>query len=175
MCSHIKLTEYLHVAGGSGLWWGGREVALHDLIETAVPYILGQLGEKQGKVSHQITVMSKSRAAFACAQRQMSTLVLGVWNPAAVGIKFCTMLCFHYSVFISIISLEIKIVEGVDCCLQKRLFILSVDHFSDSPRVLRFLACRAPWTGCGRCGPPSLGGCQSTRCRWGSPGWWKAT
>lgn len=82
------------------------------------------------------------------------------------------LLSFHHSFIISNNSPEVKIVKGVHRCLRNTIY--SLDGFSDSPRVLMFLVCRAPSTGYGRCGPPSLGGCQSTRCRSGSPDWWTA-
>lgn len=44
------LGEYLHVTGWSGLRCRGSEVPLHDLIETTVPHVLGQLVEKGEKV-----------------------------------------------------------------------------------------------------------------------------
>lgn len=43
---------------------------------------------------------------------------------AALGIKSCSLLRFSNSLIISNISLEMKIVKGVDCCLKKSyLFI----------------------------------------------------
>lgn len=163
------LSAYLHVTGGSGLWWRGREVSLHDLIETTVPYILGQLGgEENGKDSRRSE-----------KQAEQHSHAFEFYIPAAAsGIKSQLLLCFHCSFIISNMSLEMEIVRGVDCCLTKAIYSLGrrvLFAQNDSPRVLRCLVCPAPWTGCGRCGPPSLGGCQSTRCRSGCPNWWKAT
>lgn len=113
------LIEYLHVTGRSGLWWRGREVSLHDLIETTVSYILGQLGEKDGEVSirsescWQVKQHLFSETDEHVVPGSFASLLLQRSNPA--------LLCFYYSFIISNISLEMKIVKGVDCCCLKKV------------------------------------------------------
>lgn len=91
---HAAFCSYSHVTGWSGLWWRGRKVSLHDLIETTVPYILGQLQETK-----------KKSASCICA---------------ALGIKFYS----HYAFIIFSISPEMKIVKGVHCCLKNTIYSL---------------------------------------------------
>lgn len=49
-CSPSCWRVHSHVAGGAGLGRGGRQVALHDLIETTVPNVLGQLKKKKSDI-----------------------------------------------------------------------------------------------------------------------------
>lgn len=80
--------SYSHVTRWSGLWWRGRKVSLHDLIETTVPYILGQLHKK-----------TKKATSCICTD---------------LGIRLYS----HWAFIIFSISPEMIILKGLHCCLK---------------------------------------------------------